>query len=173
QDYDCLLFGVPRMVQNLTISERKKKKDKLSYEVVKPQMIELEPNLKHLGITRDQLIALGMLVGTDYNVGGIKGIGPKKALDLVRKHKDDLDSLFSEAGWDSHFDYAWKEVFTLFKEMPVTKDYRLSWRHADKSKIIGVLCEKHDFSVQRVEDSLEKLNKSQSQMSQKGLGDFI
>lgn len=173
QDYDCLLFGVPRMVQNLTISERKKKKDKLSYEVVKPQLIELEPNLKHLGITREQLIALGMLVGTDYNVGGIKGIGPKKALDLVRKHKDDLDSLFSEAGWDSHFDYGWKEVFNLFKEMPVTKDYRLSWRPADKSKIIGVLCEKHDFSVQRVEDSLEKLNKSQSQMSQKGLGDFI
>ena len=173
QDYDCLLFAVPRMVQNLTISERKKRKDKLSYETVKPCMIELEPNLKHLQLTQDQLIVLGILVGTDYDIGGIKGIGPKKAFKIITEFKDDFDSLFEEVKWDDNFDYSWKDVFTLFKEMPVEKEYELDWKQIDKKALIHVLCEKHDFSTQRVEDTLEKLNKSQSQLSQKGLGDFV
>jgi flap endonuclease-1 len=173
QDYDCLLFGVPRMIQNLTISERKKKKDKLAYETVKPQLLELEQNLSHIGISYDQLIALGMLVGTDYNIGGIKGIGPKKAMDLIKQHGDDLDTLFSEVKWDDYFDYSWKDVFNLFKEMPVEKDYKLEWTPVDREKILATLCDKHGFSRQRVEDALEKLDKSQSRLAQKGLGDFI
>ncbi|MBU2560904.1 MAG: flap endonuclease-1 [Nanoarchaeota archaeon] len=173
QDYDCLLFGVPRMIQNLTISERKKKRDKLSYETVKPQLIELEPNLKHLGLTHDQLIVLGMLVGTDYNIGGIKGIGPKKAVDLVKKQGDDFDALFSEMKWDDHFGYSWKEVFRLFKEMPVKEDYVLEWKALDRDKVVQVLCEKHDFSRERVEDTLDKLEAEQSKISQKGLGEFF
>ena len=173
QDYDCLLFGVPRMVQNLTVSERKKKKDKLSYEKVKPQLIELDENLKSLGITQDQLITLGILVGTDYNIGGIKGIGPKKAFDLVKKHRDDLDALFSNVKWDDYFDYSWKDVFRLFKEMPVKKDYVLGWKELDHDRIVDILCNKHDFSETRVEDALQKLKDSQKKLSQKGLGDFI
>ncbi len=173
QDYDCLLFGVPRMIQNLTISERKKQKDKLSYETIKPQMLELKPNLEHIGITQDQLIILGILVGTDFNVGGIKGIGPKKALALIKQKGDDFDEIFNELKWDDIFDCSWKEIFDLFKDMPVDKDYTLEWQSVNKEKVKQVLCEKHDFSEQRVEDTLEKLNKSQSQLSQKGLGDFI
>jgi flap endonuclease-1 len=173
QDYDCLLFGVPRMVQNLTISERRKKKDRLSYETVKPQLLLLDENLWHLGISNDQLIALGMLVGTDFNVGGIKGIGPKKAFDLVKKHGEDFSKLFKCANWDDYFDYSWQEVFDLFKNMPVKEDYDLRWNPLDPDKVCRILCERHDFSRQRVEDTLAKLDKSQSRMAQKGLGDFI
>jgi len=173
QDYDCLLFGVPRMVQNLTISERRKKKDKLSYETVKPQMIELEPNLKELGISQDQLIALGILVGTDFDIGGIKGIGPKKALDLVRQHGLDFDQLFETVKWNEHFDYSWKDVFNLFKDMPVEKNYSLQWKEIDCDKVIEVLCEKHDFSKLRAIDTLDNLSKAQTKLAQKGLGDFF
>ncbi|MFC1741220.1 flap endonuclease-1 [Nanoarchaeota archaeon] len=173
QDYDCLLFGVPRMIQNLTISERKKKKDKLSYETVKPQILALEDNLKHIGITNDQLIALGMLVGTDYNIGGIKGIGPKKALDLIKQHDDDFGTLFETVKWDEYFDYSWKEVFNLFKDMPVDTDYELEWKEIDHHGVVSLLCDRHDFSRQRVEDTLAKLDKAQAKLSQKGLGDFF
>jgi flap endonuclease-1 len=173
QDYDCLLFGVPRMVQNLTISERKKKKDKLAYEVVKPQLTELEPNLKAMGISQDQLIALGMLVGTDYNIGGIKGIGPKKAMDLVKKHGDDLDALFSEVKWNDFFSYSWNDVFRLFKEMPVDASYSLKWKDVDYNGVSQLLCDKHDFSSVRVNETLDKLKKAQSDNRQKGLGDFF
>jgi flap endonuclease-1 len=173
QDYDCLLFGVPRMVQNLTISERKKKKDKLSYETVKPQLIELKENLAHLGITQDQLICLGMLVGTDYNIGGIKGIGPKKALDLVRKFPSDFAALFDSVNWNEHFPYPWKDVFRLFKEMPVDARYKLGWKEVDHDKVVGMLCDRHDFSRLRVEDTLNNLTSSQSRLAQKGLGEFF
>ena len=173
QDYDCLLFGVPRMVQNLTISERKKKKDKLSYETVKPQITDLQENLKNLGITHDQLICLGMLVGTDYNIGGIKGIGPKKALDLVKKFPSDFAALFDSVKWDEHFPYPWQDVFRLFKEMPVHKDYKLQWNEIDKEKVAFILCERHEFSRLRVDDTLNNLTSSQSKMAQKGLGDFF
>ncbi len=173
QDYDCLLFGVPRMIQNLTISERKKMRDRVSYGTVKPQLLEFRPNLEHLGLTHDQLIALGMLIGTDFNVGGIKGIGPKKAMSLIKEHGDDLDSLFSAAGWAEHFPFSWKEVFNLFKEMPVEKEYSLEWKQPDREKIIKLLCDDHDFSRVRVEDAIDKMESAQSKMSQKGLGDFF
>lgn len=173
QDYDCLLFGVPRMVQNLTISERKKKKDRLAYETVKPQLLVLEENLNQVGLTHDQFIVLGILIGTDFNTGGIKGIGPKKALDIVKKHGDDFDSLFNDVKWNDYFSYSWKDVFRLFREMPVDKDYRLEWKTLDRQKVVDILCIKHDFSRQRVEDILDSLLGAQSQLAQKGLGDFI
>jgi flap endonuclease-1 len=173
QDYDCLLFGVPRMVQNLTIGERKKKRDKLSYETVKPQITFLDENLTNLGITHDQLIALGMLIGTDFNGSGIKGLGPKKALDAVHKFGSDLDGLFREYKWDEHFDYPWEDVYNLFKKMPTTDDYTLAWRPVDEDKVCEVLCEKHGFSKTRVMDTLENLGKAQSKMAQKGLGEFF
>ncbi len=173
QDYDCLLFGVPRMVQNLTISERKKKKDKLSYEIVKPQQLVLDENLEALGISHDQLIVLGILIGTDFNVGGIKGIGPKKALTLIKEHGDDFDSLFKEVKWSEHFSHDWKDVFRLFKEMPVDKDYALSWNPIDREKVMSILCERHEFSEERVKDTLDKLDAAVSKSAQKGLGDFF
>jgi len=173
QDYDCMLFGVPRMVQNLTISERKKMKDKLSYEVVKPQMTELDENLKNLGLTQDQLIVLGILVGTDFNVGGIKGIGPKKAISLIKEHGDNFDALFESVKWNDFFSYSWKEVFRLFKEMPITQDYSLVWKTVDEAAVFSVLCDKHEFGRVRVEEVLERLRKSLSESAQKGLGDFF
>ncbi|HII72456.1 TPA: flap endonuclease-1 [Candidatus Woesearchaeota archaeon] len=173
QDYDCLLFGVPRMVQNLTISEKKKRKDKLSYETVKPCVIDLEKNLKELGISKKQLIAMGMLVGTDFNVGGVKGIGPKKALTLIKKHGEDLNAMFEEAGWKDNFDYPWTDVMKVFEEMPVKTEYTLKWERHDPAKVTELLVEKHDFSRERVEDTLEKMEKAQEKAGQKGLGDFM
>ncbi|MBT7903375.1 flap endonuclease-1 [Candidatus Woesearchaeota archaeon] len=173
QDFDCLMFGVPIMVRNLTISERKKMLGRLSYEQIKPEIIELAENLNHLGIDRDQLIAVGMLVGTDFNVGGIRGIGPKNAIKLVKKHGSDFDSLFEEVKWDDFFDFPWTEVFYLFKKMPHTDDYDLTWTAIDPDRVCKILCEEHDFSKDRVLSALKKLEKQQQKAAQKGLGDFF
>ncbi len=173
QDYDCLLFGVPRMIQNLTISERKKRKDKLAYETIKPQIISLEENLKQWGITREQLIVIGILIGTDFDVGGIKGIGPKKAFELVKKHEDNFDKLFEEVGWDAHFNYPWRKVYKLFTDMPTNKDYRLEWNRPDADKVREILVERHEFGKKRTDEVLEKLERASEDMQQKGLGDFF
>ena len=96
QDADAFLFGATRVVRNLAITGKRKMPGKFSYDKVNPEIVELKDVLNSLGIDQDQLIVLSMLVGTDYNIGGIKGIGPKKALGLVKTHGKDFDKLFEE-----------------------------------------------------------------------------
>ena len=171
EDYDTLLYGIPRLVKNLTISGRRK--FGATYVSVKPHIINLSENLNKLGIDNDQLIALAMLVGTDYNPGGVKGIGPKNALKLVKEYGDDFDKLFKKVEWSKHFDFDWEEVYYLIKKMPVNKEYKLEWKEIDKSKIYELLVEKHDFSPERVKSNLEKLGKTEKEKKQKGLGEWF
>jgi flap endonuclease-1 len=173
QDADCLLFGTPILIRNLSVTGRRKRPGKLAYEAVSPEMIKLDVTLDSLKINRRQLIALGMLVGTDYNIGGIKGIGPKNALKLVKEYNNDFDKLFEHAKWDDFFDVKWKEVFDLIENMPVTDDYKLEWKEPDVEKVKKILCDEHDFSAERVESSLSKITEVKKQRQQKGLGDFI
>jgi len=171
EDYDSLLYGIPRLIKNLTISGRRK--FGATYVTVKPQIINLTENLNNLGIDNDQLIVLAMIVGTDYNPKGIKGIGPKGALKLVKEFGDDFDRLFEKIEWQKHFDFDWKEVYYLIKKMNVNKDYELKWKKINKERIYELLVEKHDFSAERVKNTLEKLGKTEGEKKQKGLGEWV
>ena len=172
-DADALLFEAPRIIRNVSIAGRKKKANKLSYETVSPDMIMLEENLNHLGINQDQLVALAMLIGTDFNIGGIKGIGPKSALKLVKNHGNNFDSLFNEAKWKDNFEFEWKEVFDLIKHMKVNNDYELKWKQIDEGKVMDLLVDKHDFSEERVKGHISELMKQKEKKGQKGLGEFF
>src|SRR2546422_11501226 len=85
QDFDSLLFGSPRLVKNLAITGRRKLPRKEVYVDVQPEEISLEATLTNLGITREQLVDMRLLIGTELNAG-IKGIAPKKSLWLIKKH---------------------------------------------------------------------------------------
>jgi len=169
QDFDTLLYGAPRLVRNLSIAGKRKKTAKLGMVTVKPEIISLTGNLNSLGIDNDQLIALAMLVGTDYNIGGIRGFGPKKALDMVKKHRKEFDLLFEEAEWDARFDVPWTDVYYLIKQMPVTDEYSLQWNKPDIKKVKQLLCAAHEFSEQRVDNAIGKLGDNR----QKGLVEFF
>ena len=114
-DADSLLFGAPKLIKNLSISQKKKIHGKSAYSSAKPQLIELESVLKELSINQDQLITLAILVGTDYNYGGIKGIGHKTALKLVKEYKSDFKTLFEKIEWDKFYNFSWKEIFDVIK----------------------------------------------------------
>lgn len=165
QDADVFMFGATRVIKNLTISQRKKLPGKYAFTTIKPEMIELQQVLNKLGIDNEQLIVLGMLIGTDFNIGGIKGIGPKKALKLVHEYGKDFDTLFEEIKWNEHFDTKWTEIFYLIKKMPVIQDYDLKWSEVDKEGILNLLCKEHDFSEDRVLSALEKVIKAPKQQS--------
>ncbi len=169
QDADSFVFGAPRLVRNLSISGKRKVAGKLAYINVFPQLLILEENLKELNLNSDQLIVLAMLVGTDYNPGGVPGIGPKKALTIARS--SDFDKIFEQVKWSEHFNYSWREVFDQFKNIPVTDDYRLAWERPRREEIIDFLCKDHGFSVDRVTSSLDSISKSLNM--QRGLGEFI
>lgn len=171
-DADCLIFGSPKLIRNLNIAGKRKKTSKLAYETIKPEIVDLAENLNHLGVDNDQLIALCMLVGTDYNVGGIKGIGPKNALKFIKKYKSDFDGLFKEVKWDENFGFPWTDVFYLIKKMPITDKYKLQWRDVDKDKVLKILVDQHDFSEERVNSTLKKLIEEKKKKQQKSLGDF-
>ncbi|RLG84015.1 MAG: flap endonuclease-1 [Thermoprotei archaeon] len=158
QDYDSLLFGSPRLIRNLTISGRRKLPRKDIYIEIKPEVIELAKLLKKLSLTREQLIAIGILVGTDYNPDGVKGIGPKKALQLVRTYRD-IDKLF-KAIPRREFPVDPLKIFEYFMNPPHTDDYKLEWREPDEKAVIEILVEEHDFSIQRVKNALERYKKA-------------
>lgn len=172
QDFDSLIHGTPILIRNLSIAGKRKTANKLSYETVKPEKIILSETLSNLGINQSQLIALALLVGTDYNIGGIKGIGPKKAIDLVKKYKTDFDAMFKEAKWDESFEFPWAKVYDLIENMPAAKDPKLAWKDIDKEKLLKLLVDKHDFAEERVHNSIKKLVELKEAKKQKSLGDF-
>ncbi len=171
QDFDSLLYGAPRLIRNLSITGRRKKANSLAYGNVEIEEYGLAENLNLLGIDIEQLIALAVLIGTDYNRGGIKGIGPKKALGLVKRFGKDFEGLFEYAGWKQSFEFPWTEVFYTIKKMKVNEDYALVFNDIDKKKIKELLVEKYEFSEERVESTLKKIKEKDKE--QKGLGDFF
>ena len=166
-----LLFGADRLVQNMTLA-RKKRTPSGAFISITPIMIELDKVLNSLQINRDQLICLGILVGTDYNPGGIKGIGPKKALDLVRKNDSPIE-IFKAAAEIKQFDFNWQAIFELFKKPSITEKYSIEFKKPDVDAIKKILVEKHDFSEERIDSALDKLEKQKSALSQKGLGKWF
>ncbi len=172
-DYDSLLFGAPKIIRNLSILGKRKRASKLSYETVKPELLILSENLNNLGVDNDQLIVLGMLVGTDYNVGGIPKIGPKTALKLVKEYKNNFKELFKKVNWSEYFSYPWTDVFYQIKKIPVTDNYEITWKKPNKNKLWGILVGKHSFSEERVRSMLEKIEKNKKKMSQKSLGGWV
>ena len=172
QDFDSLLHGATKVIRNLSITGKRKKTGKIGYETVKPEMIDLSENLNALGIDQNQLIALAMIVGTDYSPGGIKGIGPKTALKLVKQYGTDFDKLFKEVKWQDSFDFEWTEVYYLIKKIPITDSYTLAWKDAEDEKLFSLLVKEHNFSEERVSSTLDKLKKEAGPKHQRSLADF-
>ena len=173
QDYDNLIFGCPTLVRNLSIEGKRKKTGKFGYEMVKPEIILLSEVLKKLEVNLEQLIVIAILVGTDYNPGGIKGIGPKKALKLV-KEESNFEDIFKKAEWSKQYpDLEWKEIFDTIKNIAVTNEYKLEWKRIDEEAVTKLLVEEHDFSAERVKIKLEKLRELKDKVAQKGLGSFF
>ncbi len=170
QDYDALLFGAPQLIRNLTLSQKRRLPgSKIVFTFL--ELLELKEVLKELKINHEQLIALGILTGTDFNIGGVKGYGPKKALKLVQDYKNekDFDKMFKEL----NVDFDWKEVYDVFVDLPVDKKVKLKWDKVDDDKVREVLVEKHDFNLERVSNALAKYKEENKNANQKGLGEFF
>jgi len=166
QDYDSLLCGAPRLIQNLSIAGRRKKLA-MGYVTVKPEIIDLSECLESLGIDLDQMIAVAILIGTDYNPKGVRGIGPKNAIKMVKKHGKNFNELFEDVKWEE--ETSWEEIFNLVKKIPVTKNYDIEFKPIDDKGVIDFLAGEHNFSKERVKKTLEGL----SNLKQKGLGEFL
>ncbi len=172
QDADVFLFQAPRVIRNLSILGKRKKISRLEYDIIGPELITLSDLYNQLGIDNQKLIALSLLIGTDFNPKGIKGIGPKTALKIV-KESNTIEEIFQKAEWDQKCSgLSWQEVFEVFTKMPIIDEYDLTFQPIDEEKLVKILCEDHDFAQSRVTSTLSKIKKSQEPLKQKGLGDF-
>jgi len=155
QDYDSLLFGAPMLMRNVTISGRRKLPKRTVYVEVIPETVELDHVLKELGITREQLIDIGVLVGTDFNPEGVKGIGPKTALKLIKQYGS-LEKLLPKLK-EAEFPVEPQRIREIFLNPKVTENYKLTWKDPDIEGVVDFLCRKRDFSEERVRKALNKM----------------
>lgn len=172
QDADALLYEAPRIIRNLGVSGKRKVTGKLAYATVEPELIEHKEVLKELQLDSAQLRALSLLIGTDYNIGGVKGIGPKKGLKLVQEYDRDFTKLFAAVAWPEHCQHSWETILAVFEEMPVTDPGKITFGKLNPAQVEHILVDLHDFSKERVSIALDRLVKEQAK-TQKGLGDFF
>jgi len=164
QDYDSLLFGAPRLVRNVTISGRRKLPGKKLYVEVTPEVVELEEVLRKCGVTYEQMVDVGILLGTDFNPDGVKGLGPKKALKLVREHGS-LERALAHVE-NAEFPVPPDRIREIFVRPSVTDEYDIVWKEPKIEQTVDFICGERDFSEERVRRTLERM--VQGSMSLKG-----
>lgn len=181
QDNDSLLYNCPRMIRNLSISGRRRIARSQSYKTIEPQLINLDDNLRELEITRDQLIDIAILVGTDYN-DKVPDIGARTALKLVKKHGN-LEGILSsfktsknpknreKYGIISEIPY--EEIRDIFLKPPKIELEHPKWIEPTPEELVRILCTEHDFNESRLQRSLERLEETLDSTRQSALSDFF
>ncbi len=153
QDYDCLLFGAPKMLRNITISGRRRKGN--VYIEVVPEVMELQKALSETGLTYEQLIDVGILIGTDFNPDGIKGLGPKTALKLIKQYGT-LENALPQIK-NATFPVEPNCIRQIFLHPEITDNYKLEWKQPNVEGIIDFMCREKEFSEDRVRKSVERM----------------
>ncbi len=167
QDYDCLLFGAKRVYRNFVVSGRRKIPGRNFYVTVAPEYVDLEETLLRNEITQDQLIGIGILIGTDFNQG-LTRVGAKTALKLIRKHGD-IESVLREKEQEIE---SLDEILDLFRNPPGVSDADLSFTKPDEAGLRNFLCVDHSFTDARVESQITTLKEVDRSRAQSSLDSF-
>jgi flap endonuclease-1 len=122
----------------VTISGRRKLPSKNVYVDVVPEVVELGNVLKECGVTYEQLIDVAILIGTDFNPDGIRGLGPKTALKLVKEHGT-LENALPHLK-NAEFPAEPQKIREIFLQPKVTDNYALEWKEPDMQGIVDFLC---------------------------------
>jgi len=167
QDYDSFLFGSKNVIRNLGISQKRKVPNQQRWVESLPERISLDDLLFELKFkSRDQLIMLGLLIGTDYNPKGIKGIGPKTGLKLVQQYPTPdalLEYLDVKYGLEKTFPYPPDTLLEYFRHPEVHENTELKFSKPDLTKITEFLVEERDFQLSRVKKQLDLFQQKSSQ----------
>jgi len=168
KDYDCLLYGAPILARYLTLTGREWLPAQRRSRPLIPELIRLSENLALLGITREQLVDLAILVGTDFNQG-VKGIGPKKALKLIHDYGS-IEQMPEEIRSELTEDL--NNVRQVFLKPKVLEKYLLKRSPPDRDGLIRFLSEERGFNKERVERLTERLTR-RSEKTDAGLENWL
>lgn len=169
QDYDSILFGSPRLIRNIVISGRRKLPGKNIYLKIEPEIVDAAESMKSIGVAREQLIEIALILGTDYNPG-IKGIGPKTALKLIKEYGT-AELAIKEKGASTEIPYT--EVRELFRHPSTTDEYQMEPGHLNKDGVIRLLVDEHGFSLERVQAALKRIEEIRKSARPTGLDQWL
>jgi flap endonuclease-1 len=173
QDYDCFLFGSPNLIKNIGVSGKRKVPFKKVYVDVYPYILESERIFSKLNITREKLIWMSLLIGTDFN-DKVEGVGPKTALKLVRENSsfEDIIIQLKEKNKEINFDY--KEIMDIFLKPDIEKSPIYEKPIFDRQKIEHILIDKANFDEKRIKNYLNEFEKKRNEVDkQKTLNDWF
>ena len=163
QDFDSILFGARKLVRNFTNSGRRKLPNRNTYIEIEPEIIDYKKNLEALGITREQLIDVGILIGTDFNPDGFERVGPKTAIKMIKEHEK-LENVTQIQEQLEMIDY--NAIRKIFLEPEVATVNKIEFGEVKYDDIINYLSNERSFSRDRVNSSLNRLKKSLEKKSQ-------
>ena len=163
QDFDSLLFGAKRLVRNFTNSGRRKIPNRNTYIEIEPELIQTEKCLTELGITKEELVDIGILIGTDFNPDGFIRVGPKTALKMIKQYSklEDIPQIQEQL---AEIDY--KQIRKIFLEPEVSEVDEILFEKIDYGGISDYLVQERSFSPDRVQSSLNRLKKALEKKSQ-------
>ncbi|SCW04541.1 LAFE_0H15808g1_1 [Lachancea fermentati] len=157
EDMDTLCYRTPYLLRHLTFSEAKK-------EPIHEINVELV--LQGLGLTIEQFIDLGIMLGCDY-CDSIRGVGPVTALKLIKEHGS-LDNIveFIRSGeantkWKVPENWPYKEARDLFLHPDVVDaaNVTLKWAEPQEDALVDYMCREKGFNEERIRSGIKRLQK--------------
>lgn len=166
EDMDALAFGAPILLRNVNASKSKK----LPIQEYNQSQI-----LADLGLTQDQFIDLCILLGCDF-CEGIKGVGPKTALSLIREFKTIENILAHKANLEVASDWGFEKARLIFQNLADGDEKEVGdirWDCVDVEGVKGFLVNEHGFSEERVVRGMERFLATREKGNQATLDSFF
>ena len=163
QDFDSILCGAKKLVRNFTSSGRRKLPNRNTYIDIVPEIIETQKTLDALELTREQLVDVGILIGTDFNPNGFDRIGPKTALKMIKQHSrlEDIPQIQEQLQ-----EIEFQQIRKIFLEPKVTEVDEIVFEKVDYEAITNYLVKERNFSEDRIQSTLNRLKKALEKKSQ-------
>ena len=163
QDYDSILCGAKMLVRNFTSSGRRKIPNRNTYIDVVPEIIETQKTLESIQMSREELIDVGILIGTDFNPNGFERIGPKTAMKLIKQHKrlEDIPQIQEQLN-----EIEFEQIRKIFLTPEVAKVEEITFNEVNYEGIVNYLVKERSFSEDRIQSTLNRLKKALEKKSQ-------
>ena len=163
QDYDSILCGAKKLVRNFTSSGRRKIPNRNTYIDVVPEIIETQKTLESIQMSREELIDVGILIGTDFNPNGFERIGPKTAMKLIKQHKrlEDIPQIQEQLN-----EIEFEQIRKIFLTPEVAKVEEITFNEVNYEGIVNYLVKERSFSEDRIQSTLNRLKKALEKKSQ-------
>ncbi|KAM6454083.1 putative flap endonuclease 1 homolog isoform 4-T5 [Liasis olivaceus] len=157
EDMDALPFGAGRLLRHLAV--KNSHLEEISLPVV----------LQKLGMTQEQFVDLCILLGCDY-CDKIRGLGPKKALKLLRRHGS-IEQVLRNTSREKHpvpDSWCLEETRQLFLQPEVTDlgQVALEWKEPDEEGLVHFLAHEKCMKESRIRGRMKKWRDARLKLSE-------